>query len=638
MLVHVIKSKGIVFDGVNFRPRTFQNLSSFLPGTLFLAPGVISPARFTNNSVFPTGTRFTTDAPNPEIKPAVFTNTSVFPVGVPSSGATRIVAVANGGADAATRVTSSLDLSTWHGPDTMPTFDNGSGIAWESIAYSPELGLWVALGQGAAQPQHLIATSPDGITWTQRTSSAAGTWNAVIWVADLNLFVAVGSGGLVQTSPDGITWTARTASQANDWRALAYSHSLGLIVAVASNGTNRVMTSPDGINWTNRTAANAGFWVGVAWSPSLAKFCAIANSAGTQIMHSTDGITWTNPSYTGISTFIWERIIWAGPSFNKFVICSANGAAIARSSDGTTWTQVASINTNQQIEDVIWHSAQSLLIYAARTGTGNRIQSSPDGTTWTNLSAPDRDYRALGFSLFQAASGNQFVVAPAPAQFRPQVFNNTSTFPTGTTVSVAPADGFIRPSRFTNGSTFPSGNTVSQRLTTGEVTTQYTNEHGQGDRRANVTVTARAGLFDQKDGGSFSAGDESVLIDGDLGSLHELRFAAGITDGWIKFDFSHGTVGSSTQERVIDEIRLWMVGLTSMGNWQMFGSHNDSSYTALGSAFDFHGASGIGGGGSATQFPFTNTNPWLYYKLVQQTGTTVASHPKEFDFKIRAYP
>ncbi|MDC1474504.1 hypothetical protein N8350_02710, partial [Candidatus Nanopelagicales bacterium] len=63
----------------------------------------------------------------------------------------------------------------------------------------------------------------------------------------------------MMTSPDGITWTSRTATAANYWRSVTYGE--GLFVAVASSGADRVMTSPDGITWTSRTAAAANAWL-----------------------------------------------------------------------------------------------------------------------------------------------------------------------------------------------------------------------------------------------------------------------------------------------------------------------------------------------------------------------------------------
>jgi hypothetical protein len=63
----------------------------------------------------------------------------------------------------------------------------------------------------------------------------------------MGLFVAVastGTGNRVMTSPDGISWTARSSAADNSWVSVCWSKEMGLFVAVASTGTgNRVMTS-----------------------------------------------------------------------------------------------------------------------------------------------------------------------------------------------------------------------------------------------------------------------------------------------------------------------------------------------------------------------------------------------------------
>jgi hypothetical protein len=68
----------------------------------------------------------------------------------------------------------------------------------------------------------------------------------VTWAKELGLLVAVafsGTGNRVMTSPDGITWTARSSAADNTWFSVTWAKELGLLVAVASSGTgNRVMT------------------------------------------------------------------------------------------------------------------------------------------------------------------------------------------------------------------------------------------------------------------------------------------------------------------------------------------------------------------------------------------------------------
>jgi hypothetical protein len=80
------------------------------------------------------------------------------------------------------------------------------------------------------------------------------------------LFVAVafsGSGNRVMTSPDGISWTSRSSAADNNWNSVTYGtpNSSPFFVAVADSGSgNRVMTSPDGINWTIRSSASDNNW------------------------------------------------------------------------------------------------------------------------------------------------------------------------------------------------------------------------------------------------------------------------------------------------------------------------------------------------------------------------------------------
>jgi hypothetical protein len=58
-------------------------------------------------------------------------------------------------------------------------------------------------------------TSPDGITWTSRTSGAGANRVNGFGFAN-NLYTAVGNGGYVATSPDGATWTARSSGIVSD--------------------------------------------------------------------------------------------------------------------------------------------------------------------------------------------------------------------------------------------------------------------------------------------------------------------------------------------------------------------------------------------------------------------------------------
>jgi hypothetical protein len=140
-------------------------------------------------------------------------------------------------------------------------------------------------------------TSPDGITWTLRTSAADNSWLSVTY--GNGLFVAVASGGStgdrVMTSPDGTTCTSRTSAANNSWNSVTYGN--GLFVAVAIGG-NEFMVMTSGFS----LAANAPEFTAtpVSQTQALVNFTQSTSAfapAVTNYRYSTDGgSSWTNLS------------------------------------------------------------------------------------------------------------------------------------------------------------------------------------------------------------------------------------------------------------------------------------------------------------------------------------------------------
>ena len=119
-------------------------------------------------------------------------------------------------------------------------------------------------------------------SWVWQKSPADNSWLSVCYGNGLFVAVAIsGTGNRVMTSPDGITWTIRTSAD-NNWWSVCYGN--GLFVAVADTGTgNRVMTSPDGITWTIRTSAADNNWRSVCYGNGL--FVAVADTGiGNRVM------------------------------------------------------------------------------------------------------------------------------------------------------------------------------------------------------------------------------------------------------------------------------------------------------------------------------------------------------------------
>jgi hypothetical protein len=270
---------------------------------------------------------------------------------------------------------------------------------WIAIAWSPSLSLFAAVAVTGTGTR--VTTSPDGVTWTLRTTPADNNWRGIAWSSTLGLFAAVaysGTGNRVMTSPDGITWTLRTSASDNDWRAITWAPALGLFAAVANSGTGtRVMTSSNGITWTTRTSAADNGWLGIAWSPALGLFAAVSNDGTSRVMTSPDGTTWT--SRTAAAALEWLGVTWS-PSLGLFAAVASTGAGnrVMTSPDGITWTS-RTTPADHNWRSIAWAPSLSLFAAVAITGTGSRAMTSPDGIVWTLGTTPtDNDWRAIAWA------------------------------------------------------------------------------------------------------------------------------------------------------------------------------------------------------------------------------------------------
>ena len=140
----------------------------------------------------------------------------------------------------------------------------GDGEYWSLI--SPQFttaGLDdIAYGKGlfvTASSLEYIYTSPDGINWIRREQAVYVGNNIVNTITYGNgLFVMAGQDNVtpninMRTSPDGITWTNRTSSFCTDIVITDITYGNGLFVAVGSSG--KVATSTNGTSWTQRTSS-----------------------------------------------------------------------------------------------------------------------------------------------------------------------------------------------------------------------------------------------------------------------------------------------------------------------------------------------------------------------------------------------
>ena len=192
----------------------------------------------------------------------------------------------------------------------MPTFSD-----WISIAGGN--GVFVAVADNSS----IAATSPNGITWTQRVLPLYRGWKSITY--GNGLFVVVGYGSSVAcTSPDGITWTQRALPVSANWKSVTYGN--GVFVAVATSGAIAA-TSPDGITWTQQTLPVSANWQSVTYGNGV--FVAVIYN-GKITATSSDGVTWRNRLLPKEGT--WEAVTYGNGLFVTIGSTVSNSASTSR--------------------------------------------------------------------------------------------------------------------------------------------------------------------------------------------------------------------------------------------------------------------------------------------------------------------
>lgn len=248
------------------------------------------------------------------------------------------------------------------------------------IAYHE--GLWVAVGNAG-----LLYTSPDGDTWTPRSSGTPDTLTLVekgggAWIA-----CEEGSGFYLLSS-DGINWERRSFGNGFSPSSLAWAG--GYWIGGSFSG---IIRSTDGVNWTPATggAASSVVWTGSRW---LAVYA-------TKVYTSPDGLVWGEEQGVSVS----------GTTFASAggVTVVAGPQGIQRSVAVGVWTEVPT-PADIWIQKVRWTGSVFLA-----TG-GGVVMASPDGLTWELVrAAPSGAFSAAAAgptrTLISGVTGGMFASA-----------------------------------------------------------------------------------------------------------------------------------------------------------------------------------------------------------------------------------
>lgn len=246
----------------------------------------------------------------------------------------------------------------------------------------PIRGAFLTLLVSLAAVAQAEEPSSIGTTWTIR-SAPAGLREVVYGAGK---FVAFGAGKLA-TSPDGVTWTEQTPPPGNSWAASVFAQ--GKFVALSSADSaefpTNVMTSSDGLNWS---LASDGMAPGTYWrSIAFGNGIFVAGSAGTfsttYMAVSPDAATWTSiqPSTGGLGIVelaFGNGVFVAAQSSNGL----PNVPSLLRSANGTDWQeQNLPASASPELYGITFGRGQFIAVGGDKT-----IITSPDGITWTRRS------------------------------------------------------------------------------------------------------------------------------------------------------------------------------------------------------------------------------------------------------------
>lgn len=242
---------------------------------------------------------------------------------------------------------------------------------FEAITYAN--GMFLATGGDG-----VVATSPDGTTWTRHDVSGGDVWSPVAVGSGWMMLGGVSSADSLLTSPDGVTWTSKplpAAAAGTEPIQLIYQN--GIYVMLGYSGGSLVST--DGTNWTKLSLT--GFRV--AYGNGV-----FVVSGGDKPVWSTDGMTWTAST---------QNVSFNDLMFGNGHFLGTNGLDTYTSTDGKTWT-LAGHSTAY-----IGSDGMSFVNGKFYETTSSGYFSTVDGTSWTAVTLP------LDTVSFMASGGGKVV-------------------------------------------------------------------------------------------------------------------------------------------------------------------------------------------------------------------------------------
>lgn len=252
-----------------------------------------------------------------------------------------------------------------------------------------------------------VYTSADGIDWDGYFLPKGS--HLPVASHGGGLYVVVGPGGEIHTSPDGQTWTSRS-TESYSLNDVTYGN--GLFVAVGESGygyelwydgrssigpERSILTSPDGVTWTPRGKVATRHY-SVAYGNG--RFVTASFSSWTSV----DGVTWEMSPNAPPSS---DEVRFLN---GKFVMV---GDGIYTSTTGLEWELRQEIEhpLNQNVNSVAYGAGRYVAVGHDNIGGNALIYTSPDGISWTKVATSLEHLTKVryGNNRFVALDRNGFI-------------------------------------------------------------------------------------------------------------------------------------------------------------------------------------------------------------------------------------
>lgn len=277
-------------------------------------------------------------------------------------------------------------MRNWTDKFPLSTRASGAGAqALNAVAYGNNL--YVAVGTNG-----VVSISSDRVTWTlQSANGVLGASPIMGIVFGLGVFAVVQANGQICTSTDGVVWTLRyTITSCQGAYKMVFAD--GKFLALGLNGSNYPVvvysTAPASSSWTLQIIASAavaqydivfadGVWFSVGKDAASSASC----------FRSTDLITWTQVTAPWGSNVIAVSVLWSNKTMFAF---GASSGILCRSANfGTSWNQLAYPANHTAIAGQSLGVAHNGVLFMTTTSANGNpgVQYSVDNAaTWQQFS------------------------------------------------------------------------------------------------------------------------------------------------------------------------------------------------------------------------------------------------------------